>query len=164
MALPYYEEAAAILDAQVAADPLAGHPLKAPRMVFYRPPLSASRGLNAVSGQYVVRKTVFSFVVTETGLPLDIGVVSTDMDEGQLSQSRRAVSRAIYSPRFSEGRAVSTAGVTFTGEWYQQYDPESAPPDAAPNSTAPAETSPGPEPEPATPPPTQPGTTLPSGS
>jgi tetratricopeptide (TPR) repeat protein len=164
IAIPYYEEAAAILDAQVAADPLAGHPLKAPRMVFYRPPLSASRGLNTLSGQYIIRKTVFSFLVSETGLPLDIAVVSTNMDEGQLSQSRRAVSRAIYSPRFAEGRPVSTAGVTFTGEWYQEYDPESAPPDTTPISTTPAETAPEPEPEPATPPPAQPGTTLPSGS
>ena len=110
ISIPYYAEAAGILDAQVAADPLAGHPLKAPRMVFYRPPLSASRGLNTLSGQYVIRKTVFTFVVTETGLPLDITVVSTDMDEGQLSQSKRAVGRAIYSPRFAEGHAVSTAG------------------------------------------------------
>ena len=43
ISIPYYAEAAGILDAQVSADPLAGHPLKAPRMVFYRPPLSASR-------------------------------------------------------------------------------------------------------------------------
>lgn len=145
ISIPYYAEAAGILDAKVAADPLAGHPLKAPRMVFYRPPLSASRGLNTLSGQYVIRKTVFSFVVTETGLPLDIAVVSTDMDEGQLSQSKRAVGRAIYSPRFTEGRAVSTAGVTFTSEWYQEYDPETAPPNATPISTAPA---PAPEPAP----------------
>ncbi len=146
ISMPYYAEAAGILDAQAAADPLAGHPLKAPRMVFYRPPLSASRGLNTLSGQYVIRKTVFSFVVTETGLPLDIAVVSTDMDDGQLSQSKRAVGRAIYSPRFAEGQAVSTAGITFTSEWYQEYDPKSAPPNATPISTAPAA---APEPEPA---------------
>jgi tetratricopeptide (TPR) repeat protein len=138
ISLPYYAEAAGILDAQVAADPLAGHALKAPRMVFYRPPLSASRGLNTLSGQYLIRKTVFSFTVTETGLPIDIAVVSTDMEEGQLAQSKRAVGRAIYSPRFSEGRAVSTAGVTFTSEWYQEYDPEKSPPDATPISTTPA--------------------------
>ncbi len=137
ISIPYYAEAAAILDAQSEADPLAGHPLRAPRMVFYRPPLSASRGLNTLSGQYIIRKTVFSFLVSETGVPLDITVVSTDMDEGQLSQSRRAVGRAIYSPRFAEGQAVSTAGVTFTSEWYQEYDPKSAPPSAVPISTIP---------------------------
>jgi len=151
ISLPYYTEAAAIFDAQVAVDPLAGHPLRAPRMVFYRPPLSASRGLNTLSGQYVIRKTVFTFLVSEIGLPLDITVVSTNMDEGQLSQSKRAMSRAIYSPRFAEGRAVSTAGVTFTGEWYQEYDPETAPPDTTPISTTPEETpAPAAKPAPAT--------------
>ena len=147
IATPYYAEAAAIFDAQTAADPLAGHPLKAPRMVFYRPPLSASRGLNTLSGQYVIRKTVFSFGVTETGVPTDITVVSTDMEEGQLSQSKRAMGRAIYSPRFSGGQPVSTAGVTFTSEWYQEFDPESAAPDEKPVSTTPAEPA-GPEPAP----------------
>jgi tetratricopeptide (TPR) repeat protein len=137
---PYYAEAAAIFDAQVEADPLAGHPLKAPRMVFYRPPLSASRGLNTLSGQYVIRKTVFSFLVSEKGEPLDITVVSTDMEEGQVSQSQRAVGRAIYSPRFVDGQPVSTAGVTFTSEWYQEYDPETAPQNATPISTIPEET------------------------
>jgi tetratricopeptide (TPR) repeat protein len=129
MSMPYYAEAAGILDAQVAADPLAGNPLKAPRMVFYRPPLSASRGLNTLSGQYVIRKAVFSFVVSETGLPQDISVVSTDMNEDQLGLSRRALAKAIYSPRFSEGKPVATAGVTFTGEWYEEFVPD-------PNSTA----------------------------
>ncbi len=125
---PYYAEAAGIFEAQAAADPLAGNPMKAPRMVFYRPPVSAGRGLNTLSGQYVIRKTVFSFIVAETGLTEQITVVSTDMDETQLSYSRRAVSKAIYSPRFSEGKPVSTAGVTFTSEWYQEYDPATSAP------------------------------------
>jgi tetratricopeptide (TPR) repeat protein len=144
---PYYAEAAVIFDAQVEADPLAGHPLKAPRMVFYRPPLSASRGLNTLSGQYVIRKTVFSFLVSEKGAPLDITVVSTDMEEGQVSQSQRAVGRAIYSPRFVDGQPVSTAGVTFTSEWYQEHVPETAPQNATPNSPTP-EATPAEEPVP----------------
>jgi tetratricopeptide (TPR) repeat protein len=144
---PYYAEAAAIFDAQVEADPLAGHPLKAPRMVFYRPPLSANRGLNTLSGQYVIRKTVFSFLVSEKGEPLDITVVSTDMDESQVSQSQRAIGRAIYSPRFVDGQPASTAGVTFTSEWYQEYDPETAPQNATPISTTP-EATPAEEPVP----------------
>ena len=128
ISIPYYAEAAGIFDTVVAEDPLAAHPLKAPRMVFYRPPVSASRGLNTQSGQYVIRKTVFSFLVSEIGLPEEVTVVSTTMDEAQLSHARRAMSKAIYSPRFSEGKPVSTAGVTFTSEWYQEYDPESGPP------------------------------------
>jgi hypothetical protein len=151
IAAPFYAEAADIYEKITEADPLAGNPLKAPRMVFYRPPLSATRGLNTLSGQYVIRKAVFSFAVTETGEPVDIAVVSSDMEEGQLSQARRSMSKAIYSPRFSEGQPVSTAGVTFTSEWYQEYQPEAEQPSTAkPVSTTPA-AQPAPEtkPEPA---------------
>jgi tetratricopeptide (TPR) repeat protein len=142
MSLPYYGEAAAIFDAQSAADPLMGHPLRAPRMVFYRPPVSASRGINSSSGRYIIRKTVFGFLVTEAGLPQDITVVSTDMNEDQLGLSRRAIEKAIYSPRFAEGKPVSTAGVTFTGEWYEEYtgeDPPQAPAEATPEPPPAAE-------------------------
>jgi hypothetical protein len=152
IAAPFYAEAAGIYDKIVEADPLAGNPLKAPRMVFYRPPLSASRGLNTLSGQYVIRKTVFSFAVTETGEPVDITVVSSDMEEGQLSQARRSMSKAIYSPRFSQGQPVSTAGVTFTSEWYQESNPDAEQPSTAkPVSTTPPAAQPAPEnkPEPA---------------
>ena len=110
-------------------------------MVFYRPPVSASRGLNTLSGHYVILKTVFSFDVTNEGLPESITVVSSDMNEDQLGLARRAVQKAIYSPRFAEGKAVSTAGVTFTSEWYEELDPTKTPPAAAPAPT--------PEPEPA---------------
>ena len=132
VSLPYYAEAAGIFDAQSESDPLTGNPLKAPRMVFYRPPVSASRGINNLSGHYVILKTVFSFSVTDKGQPELITVVSTDLNEDQLSLARRAVQKAIYSPRFSDGKAVSTAGVTFTSEWYEELDPDKTPPAAAP--------------------------------
>jgi len=116
--MPYYIEAATMLDGRAANNPLVLHPLREPRMVYYRPPVGAIRRINAQSNPYVIRKAVFSFVVTEEGLPQDIAVVSSDMNDAQLMLSRRAISRAVYSPRFSEGRAVATAGVTFTGEWF----------------------------------------------
>jgi hypothetical protein len=117
-------------------------------MVFYRPPVSASRGLNTLSGRYIIRKTVFSFAVAEDGLPQDITVVSTNMNEDQVGLSRRAVSKAIYSPRFADGKAVSTAGVTFTGEWYEEFtgeEPPQAPVEAppAPSPAAEPASSPG---------------------
>lgn len=131
MSMPYYTEANAILDAQAAADPLVGHPLRAPRMVFYRPPVSASRGLNTLSGKYIIRKTVFSFVVAEDGVPRDITVVSTNMNEDQVGLSQRALAKAIYSPRFADGKPTATAGVTFTGEWYEEFAGEEPPQDSA---------------------------------
>ena len=104
-----------------------------------RPPVSASRGLNTLSGHYVILKTVFSFDVTNEGLPESITVVSSDMNEDQLGLARRAMQKAIYSPRFAEGKAVSTAGVTFTSEWYEELDTTKTPPAAAP-APAPAPT------------------------
>jgi tetratricopeptide (TPR) repeat protein len=124
ISIPYYAEAAGIFDARSASDPAAANPLKAPRLVFYRPPVSASRGLNTLSGQYQILKTVFSFDVSETGEPSNITVVSTNMNEDQVALSRRALQKAIYSPRFANSKAVSTSGVTFTGEWYQEIDPK----------------------------------------
>ena len=129
--MPYYIEAATLLDRRTASDPLLNHPLREPRMVFYRPPVGAIRRINSQSGPFVVRKTVFSFLVTEAGLLQDITVVSSDMNEAQLMLSRRAISKAIYSPRFSEGKAVATAGVTFTGEWFEQSTGEAPAPTPA---------------------------------
>ncbi len=150
MSMPYYAEAAAIFEARYAEDPLYGNPLMAPRMVFYRPPVPAARGLNTLTGQYIIRKTVFSFGVSEVGQPQNITVVSSNMSEAQLSHSRRSMSRAIYSPRFSNGQPVATDGVTFTGEWYEEHDPDKdkapaqAPPpaDAPPAATTPPDTKP----------------------
>lgn len=136
IAIPYYAEASGIYEDLAAKDPMVGNPLKAPRMVFYRPPLSASRGLNTLTGQYVILKTVFSFNVDAEGNPQEITVVDTNMNEDQLGLSRRALQKSIYSPRFSEGKPVSTAGVTFTGQWYEEHDPEKTPP-AAPAPATP---------------------------
>jgi tetratricopeptide (TPR) repeat protein len=148
--MPYYIEAAALLDGRVTSDPLLVHPLREPRMVFYRHPVGAIRKINADSTPYVVRKTVFSFLVTEAGAPEDITVVSSDMNEAQLMLSRRALSRSIYSPRFSEGKAVATAGVTFTGEWYDSA-PEAAqtPEPAAAEANTKPDSASGPAAEPA---------------
>ena len=143
--MPYYIEAASLLDRRTVADPLQSHPLREPRMVFYRPPVGAIRRINSQSGPFVVRKTVFSFLVTEAGLLQDITVVSSDMNEAQLMLSRRAISKAIYSPRFTEGKAVATAGVTFTGEWFEQSTGEvPAPTETTADKPATAEPASGP--------------------
>lgn len=132
ISIPYYAEASGIFEAAAAQDPLVGNPLRAPRMVFYRPPLSASRGLNTLTGQYMIRKAVFSFSVDAEGNPEEITVVSTNMNDDQLGLSRRALQKAIYSPRFAEGKPVSTSGVTFTGQWYEEHDPDKNPPSETP--------------------------------
>lgn len=121
-AMPFYSEASMIQP----ADPDRGNPLLAPRVVFYRPPVASTRSVETDTRKLRVRKTVFSLLVTETGTTQDITVVSSDMSEAQLSQARRALERAAYSPRFEEGRPVATEGVVFTGEW-RELEPLEAP-------------------------------------
>jgi tetratricopeptide (TPR) repeat protein len=125
IALPYYTEAAGLLAAE--PDSTLGNPLLVPRMVFYKPPISAKRGLNTLTGQYIIRKAVFNFDVSEAGEPQNITVVLTDMSEGQLSNSRRSISRAIYSPRFVDGQPAATVDVRYTADWYEEHHPEPAP-------------------------------------
>jgi tetratricopeptide (TPR) repeat protein len=134
LALPYYEEAATVYDANPARGLI--NPLLAPRMVFYRPPVAALRGLSTPTGQYRVRKTIFEFTVSDAGIPDNITVVESNMSEAQLTQSRRALSRAIYSPRFENGKAIAASGVRFTSEWTEVHHPE-AEPEAAPEAPAP---------------------------
>ena len=105
-----------------------GNPLLAPRLVFYRPPLASTRGIGIVTGEVVVHETQFSFVVSETGDTQNVTVVRTDMSDSQLAQSRRAMERAVYSPRFENGKPVATDGVQFTSNWYEQRKTEARQP------------------------------------
>ena len=125
-------------------DPTLGNPLLAPRMIYYKPPVAAQRGLSTLTGQYIIRKAFFSLDVTETGETQNITVAKTDMSEAQLSHSRRSMSRAIYSPRFVDGQPAATQGVDFTAEWYEEHDPAKA----APAKVPVPESEPKPEPEP----------------
>jgi len=137
LAIPLYGEAATLYSQGEFTG--RGNPLVAPRMIFYRAPLSSKRGIGDTTRQMQIRSTVFSFVVSPNGDTENIEVVATDMDEGQLSQARRAISRAIYSPRFEDGKAVATDGVRFTSDWYEEL--ESGHPNAIPKPTTPPQTS-----------------------
>lgn len=122
IAVPYYAEAASIYAANV--DSGMGNPLLAPRMVFYRPPSASTRAIGNVTSEIVIHQAEFSLSVSETGDTQNVTVVSTDMSESQLAQSRRAVEHAVYSPRFENGKPVATEGVQFTGKWYEQAKAE----------------------------------------
>ena len=121
-AVPYYAEASNIYAAEI--DSGMGNPLLAPRLIFYRPPLASTRGIGIITGEVVIHQTVFSFYVSETGDTQNVSVVTTDMADAQLAQSRRAMERAVYSPRFVDGKPVATEGVQFTALWYEQRKAE----------------------------------------
>ncbi|MGH8866290.1 MAG: energy transducer TonB, partial [Burkholderiales bacterium] len=122
IAVPFYSEASTIYAAD--ADTGNGNPLLAPRVIFYRPPLASKRSIGGATGDVLIHDAVFSFSVTETGETENVTVVTTDMSDGQLAQSRRAVERAVYSPRFVDGKPVATEGVQFTSRWYEQRKAE----------------------------------------
>jgi tetratricopeptide (TPR) repeat protein len=122
-AVPFYAEASSIYTAS-AESAMLGNPLAAPRMIFYRAPLASTRGIGVVSGDVIIHQAQFSFDVNESGDTENVTVVSTDMAEGQLAQSRRAIERAVYSPRFEDGKPVATQGVQFTSRWYEQRKTE----------------------------------------
>ena len=134
LAIPLYAEASQLYSTGEFTGQ--GNPLVAPRMIFYRAPVASKRGIGNTTAR--IRTTVFSFVVSERGDTEDVQVVSTDMDASQLSQARRAISRAIYSPRFEKGQAVRTEGVQFTSDWYEDLQPgdPNADPKQATTSTA----------------------------
>jgi tetratricopeptide (TPR) repeat protein len=133
LALPLYAEASTLYAAGEFTG--VGNPFVAPRMIYYRAPSSSQRSSASVTNKVVIRATVFNFVVTESGGTENIEVVSTDMADSQLSQARRALSRAIYSPRFVDGKPVTTEGVQFTSEWHELQLPASTP-SSAPNSAS----------------------------
>ena len=122
-AVPFYAEASTIYAAD-AESAMNGNPLAAPRMIFYRAPLASTRGIGVISGDVIIHQTQFSFDVSESGDTENVTVVNTDMAEGQLAQSRRAIERAVYSPRFENGKPVATQGVQFTSRWYEQRKTE----------------------------------------
>jgi tetratricopeptide (TPR) repeat protein len=121
-ATPFYTEASGIYS--VDSDSGMGNPLLVPRMIFYRAPLASTRGIGIVTGEVILHQAIFSFDVSETGQTNNVTVVTSDMSDGQLAQSRRAVERAVYSPRFENGKPVATTGVQFTGRWYEQRKAE----------------------------------------
>lgn len=121
-AVLYYAEASTIYSEDM--DSGGGNPLLVPRMIFYRAPLASTRGIGIVTTAVVVHETEFSFAVSENGDTQNVTVVKSDMSDGQLAQSRRAMERAVYSPRFENGKPVATEGVQFTSKWYEQRKTE----------------------------------------
>ena len=115
------------------------NPLLAPRPLLYRAPAAASRNLGRTEGATYARPLEFSLTVTASGETSDVTPVS-EGPGGELSQVRRALERARFSPRFENGQPVATEGYRFVEHWIEvlpddtaQPEPELEPgPEAAP--------------------------------
>ncbi|HUE88569.1 MAG TPA: tetratricopeptide repeat protein [Vicinamibacterales bacterium] len=115
---------------QDAQDDAIGNPLAKPRLVIYQPPVVSWRNRLAPPQISKLRKTEFTLTVDRHGAARDIKVVTSDMSDSQLTQLRRALERAVYSPRYEGGEPVESRGVSFAGEWYELDLPEGTTPTA----------------------------------
>lgn len=140
-AAPYYARAWPALQESLA--PGETHPLAMPRPLYYRVPAMASRQRLSPDLRTVARRMEFSLAIAATGEVTSASVVSSEADESQAAQVRRALERAWFSPRLEDGRAVPTEGFLFTEYWHDIAPPE---PEA---DVPPAEAGEGQEPDPA---------------
>jgi len=125
LAAPYYERAWPVL--QELQLPGEAHPLAIPRPLYYRLPSAASRQRLSPDLRTIARKMEFGLAVAATGEVTSVAVLSSEADESQAAQVRRALERAWFSPRFEDGRAVPTEGFLFIEYWQDIAPPEPAP-------------------------------------
>jgi TonB family protein len=86
--------------------------LSAPRQLAYHPPNSSITRSRLSADNVEEHFVETSFTVTQEGKVTGVSVTSSDAPESQQKKVLSAVKRAHYAPRFVEGTAVDTAGVT----------------------------------------------------
>jgi tetratricopeptide (TPR) repeat protein len=121
-AMPYYQRAWPLFSDSLVEG--GTNPLLAPRPLLYRPPAAASRNLGRAEATTYARPLEFSLTVTASGETAEVTPVSQGPD-GELSQVRRALERARFSPRFDDGQPVVTEGYRFVEHWIEVL-PDSA--------------------------------------
>ena len=127
LAAPYFDRAWPVL--QETLSPGEAHPLAVPRPLYYRPPPAASRLRLSPDLRTIARRMEFSLAVSAAGEVTSVQVLSSEADDSQTAQARRALERAWFSPRYEDGRAVPTEGFLFVETWHDVAPPE---PDPAP--------------------------------
>ena len=118
--LPYYERAWPYLGESLA--PGEQNPLMTPRPLHYRPPMAAVRNRGKVGTPTVARKLEFDLDIAATGAVTAVSPVTTEASgatESQLTQVRRALEKAWFSPRFEDGKPVATTDYLFAEYWFE---------------------------------------------
>jgi tetratricopeptide (TPR) repeat protein len=113
-ALPYWQKAWALLpkdDPNGVEAPR--NPLLYPAQLLYRPPAAAVRMRELPAEAVVERVAIAEFTVGTDGRVRDAKVVEGDASEGQKSSFLSAISRAVYRPRFVDGKPVATEKVRY---------------------------------------------------
>ncbi len=125
VALQHYTRVATILAGR-PGDGEAGL-FVAPRLVVLHPPPGSVTHRLTPRAQVIVRQASFTLTVTDRGETRDVVLTHSDMSSMQAFQLQQALQKALYSPRFEDGRPVATAGVAFTSQWFELIPPKPEP-------------------------------------
>jgi tetratricopeptide (TPR) repeat protein len=112
-ALPLYQRALPLLPAETGTPDSPGNPLAYPGQLLYRPPAVARRHVDQPADAVVETVAIAEFTVTTDGRVKDVKIVEGDANYGQRSALVSALSRAIYRPRFADGKPVATEHVRY---------------------------------------------------
>jgi len=129
-AIPYYQRAWPLVPALLT--PGEQNPLSAPRPVYYRVPPAALRSLGDPAVPVVARTLEFKLAVAANGEVTDVTPVTGDAPDTELTQVRRALDKAWFSPRFEDGQPVATDDFRYEEHW---FEPEPKPQPPAPEAT-----------------------------
>lgn len=120
----HYEQAWPLLPHDPgSADTAARNPLLFPGQLLYREPTAARRYENLPAAAVIEHYSVAEFTVTAEGRVKDAKIVEGDANEDQQEAFLSALGRAIYRPRFVDGKAVDTERVRFR-ETFRERRPE----------------------------------------
>lgn len=109
-----FSRAALLRAARVAAgivSPLEPDPLAAPKALLVRKPLFVRRNEMAAPEDVDLHTTVVNLTVTPQGTVVQPKVVSSDLSTTHQRQWTSALERAVYRPRYVDGKATTTEGV-----------------------------------------------------
>lgn len=124
--LPFYERAWTLLPKQdpgLAEAPK--NPLLYPSPLLYRPPGAARRLRDQPADAVVERVAIAEFTVDETGRVRDPRIVEGDANDTQRASFLTAITRAVYRPRFVDGKAVPTENVRYRETFRESKQPSS---------------------------------------
>lgn len=102
------------------------NPLLYPGQLLYRSPTSARRYENLPDAEVIAHYAVAEFTVTAEGRVKNAQIVEGDADDDQKESFLSALGRAVYRPRYVDGKPVDTDKVRFR-ETFRERRAEPAP-------------------------------------
>jgi tetratricopeptide (TPR) repeat protein len=112
-ALPFYLRAVPYAPAENGTPESPVNPLAYPRMLLYRQPGSAQRHKDQPAELVTEKFAIAEFTVTAEGKVRDVKIVEGDASDAQRSALAAALGKAIFRPRFADGKPVATDKVRF---------------------------------------------------